>query len=300
MKIFFIYISLCLIWGSTWLVIRIGLEDLTPLFSAAIRFAVAAAFILILMRLRQIKLQTDKISVRLYILIGTLSLALPFFFIYWAEQFVPSGLAAVLFAVYPFFIALFSYLYISKDQIDIYKAAGMVLAFGGILIIFSDEFGKDLSLYLIGMSAIVIAAVIQASMAVTIKKFGNHLNPLSINLVPMTIAAAVLFLAAFLFEDFSKQTFTGSAAASILYLAFFGSVVTFTGYYYLLKRINIVILSLITFVTPIIALLLGWIFYNEQLSNKDFWGSMLVLTGLLAANMKGLIMLRKRKILHQE
>jgi drug/metabolite transporter (DMT)-like permease len=300
MKIFFIYISLCLIWGSTWLVIRIGLEDLTPLFSAAIRFAVAAAFILILMNLRQIKLQTDKISVRLYILIGTLSLALPFFFIYWAEQFVPSGLAAVLFAVYPFFIALFSYLYISKDQIDIYKAAGMVLAFVGILIIFSDEFGKDLSLYLIGMSAIVIAAVIQASMAVTIKKFGNHLNPLSINLVPMTIAAAVLFLAAFLFEDFSKQTFTGSAAASILYLAFFGSVVTFTGYYYLLKRINIVILSLITFVTPIIALLLGWIFYNEQLSNKDFWGSMLVLTGLLAANMKGLIMLRKRKILHQE
>jgi len=110
LKIFLIYALICFIWGSTWLAIRFGLESLTPLFSAGIRFTIASGFILILMKLQSVSLQTDRVSLRLYFMMAFFSFVIPFGLVYWAEQFVPSGMAAVLFAVYPFFVVIFSYL----------------------------------------------------------------------------------------------------------------------------------------------------------------------------------------------
>jgi drug/metabolite transporter (DMT)-like permease len=94
-----------------------------------------------------------------------------------------------------------------------------------------------------------------------------------------------MLLLGFLQEDFSKLKFDFNGVASVFYLAFFGSVVTFTSFYWLLKRVNIVMLSLMAFITPIIALILGWLIFNEQLSTRHFWGSIIVLTGLLWANL---------------
>ena len=101
----------------------------------------------------------------------------------------------------------------------------------------------------------------------------------------MVIAGIFLTLLGFLMEDFSQLKFDSGAILSVLYLAVFGSIITFTSYYWLLKRINIVILSLIAFITPIVALMLGYLVYDEQLSLMDLWGSVLVLTGLLWANL---------------
>jgi len=104
LKIALVYALLCFIWGSTWLAIRIGLESMPPIYSAGMRFTVASIFIFILMQFRGNKLQRDKISVRLYLVMGFFSFVIPFGLVYWAEQFVPSGLASVLFAVYPFLL----------------------------------------------------------------------------------------------------------------------------------------------------------------------------------------------------
>jgi drug/metabolite transporter (DMT)-like permease len=94
-------------------------------------------------------------------------------------------------------------------------------------------------------------------------------------------------------ENITTFSLKLNAAISILYLGFFGSVVTFTSYYWLLKRINIVILALIAFITPIVALILGYFFYNEDLSMRHFIGSLLVLIGLLSANFGNLMKLRR-------
>jgi drug/metabolite transporter (DMT)-like permease len=124
----------------------------------------------------------------------------------------------------------------------------------------------------------------QASIAVAIKKYGQHLNPLSMNFIPMLIAGFVMFLIGLLFEDTNRLQFDANAVLSVLYLAVFGSVVTFTSYYWLLKRINIVILSLIAFITPLVALILGWIVYGEYFESHQVIGSVFVLIGLLIAN----------------
>jgi drug/metabolite transporter (DMT)-like permease len=285
LEIFLLFSLASFIWGSTWLGIRASLESLSPMFSAGFRFSLASAFIFSIVKYRGIKFQTDGISVKLYLMMGFFSFTIPFGLVYWAEQFVPSGLASVLFAVYPFFVLLFSHLFIPSESIGIYRVIGIILGFTGILIIFSDNIGGDISSYLVGMLAIVLSGILQAFMAVMIKKHGHHLNPLSMNFFPMAIAGFSMILLGILQEDFPNLKFDINGIASVLYLAFFGSVVTFTSYYWLLKRVNVVILSLMAFITPIIALILGWFVYNEQLSTRHFWGSIIVLTGLLWANL---------------
>ena len=297
LKVIGVFALISMIWGSTWLAIRASLESLSPLYSASFRFTLASVFIFILMKIKGITIQKDKISMRLYLLQGFFAFLIPFALVYWSEQFIPSGLAAVLFAVYPFFVALFSYFTIPTETIGPYKLIGIILGFTGIVIIFWDDIGGDLTSYLLGMIAMVCSATMQAGMAVTIKKQGHHLNPLSMNLIPMFMGAVFLFLIALFTEDSSKLVFDANAVVTVLYLAVFGSVVTFTGYYWLMKRLNVVILSLMAFITPIIALFLGWIIMNEKLSSLDLAGCIFVLIGLVIANLKGLKKINKEEII---
>jgi drug/metabolite transporter (DMT)-like permease len=299
-KIFLAYSALCFIWGSTWIAIRYGLESLTPIFSAGVRFSFASFFIFILMRIKSIPLQTDKVAIRLYLLMGFFSFVIPFGLVYWAQQFVPSGMAAVLFAVYPFWVVIFSYIRISGDDIGFFKIFGTVLGFAGIVIIFSDSFAGDISNYLIGMFAVVLSGIMQAWIAVSIKKYGHHLHPLSMNFIPMVIAGISMLIIALFTEDLSNLKFNQNAYLSILYLSFFGSVVTFTSFYWLIKRVNLVILSLVAFITPVVALVLGYFIYNEVLTTQHFIGAALVLTGVLWANLGNLLKLRKGSIIKAE
>ena len=287
------YILICLIWGSTWFAIRLGLDSLTPFISAGLRFSIAAIVIYIVMRIRSISIQRDKISMRLYYFMGVFSFILPFGLVYWGEQFIPSGLASVLFAVYPFFVALFTRIFIPEEKIGVIKIIGMIFGFSGIVIIFSQNILTIGMNYFLGMLAVLLSGFLQSTIAVSIKKHGQHLHALSMNLIPMAIAGAGMLLLGVLFENTSTLKFDTKAIASVFYLGIIGSVVTFTAYYWLLKRINIILLSLTAFITPIIALLIGWIFLDETLMPNQIFGSAFVLTGLLVANLSSL----KQKII---
>ena len=272
-----------MIWGSTWLAIKIGLESVPPIISAGNRFILASILILIVISLRKIKIQTDNIAVRLYLLMGIFSFVFPYGMIYWAEQFVPSGLTAVLYAVYPFSIALFSFIMIPDEKIGINKIIGIIISFIGLFIIFSESFKGNLDNYITGLIVVIVSAIMQSVVAVSIKKYGHHLHPLSMNFYPMLIAGVILSIYGFIIERDLPVNYNSKAILSISYLALFGSLITFTSYYWLLKRVNIIILSLITFITPILALLLGWFIYREELSYHQLAGCILVLVGLLFA-----------------
>lgn len=295
-KIILGYVLICLIWGSTWLAIRASLESLTPFISGGSRFLLASSLIMILMKVRGVSLQKDKESIRLYLLMGFLSFVIPFGLVYWAEQFVPSGLASVLFGVYPFFVAIFSYFRMPDEAIGKLKIIGMTLGFTGIVAIFSDSFSADLSNLFLGMVAVALSGAMQAWIAVTLKKSGKHLNPLSMNFIPMLIAGVVGLVFGFLTEDLSYIKINQTAIISVLYLAFFGSLITFTVFYWLMKKINVIMLSFTAFITPIIALILGWIFYHEVLTTQHLIGSLLVLIGLLTANFDSIISNKSKSI----
>ncbi len=295
LKVISIYVLICLIWGSTWIAIRFGLESLTPLISSGIRFTLAAAVIALIMKFRRISIQKDRTSLILYIILGVFSFAVSFALVYWAEQYIPSGLASVLFGVYPFFVVILSYLFIPKEKISIYNIAGLIIGFSGIVVIFSDQFSVDITIHFWGMAAVVLSGIIQAFIAVAVKKYGYHLNPLSMNFIPMLLSGVILLTAGLLVEDISSLRFDSNAVLSVTYLALFGSIVTFTSFYWLLKRISIVMLSLIAFITPVIALLLGWLLYNEVLLFNHVAGSAMVLAGLLIANLSSVFLQRNKK-----
>lgn len=296
LKNFFGFATIALIWGSTWLAIRIGLESLTPIISAGFRFSLAAVILYIIMRINGTKIQTDRLSINLYIIMGFFSFVIPFGLVYWGETVVPSGLASVLFASYPLFIVVFSRLAMKEEKVNFAKIAGVLLGFIGIVIIFSEDltFGPGSSL--MGMLAVTVSAIMQAGIAVLIKKRGHHLNPLSMNLVPIIIAGIFMTIGGLLFEDTSSLVFDMKALATVAYLAVFGTIVSFTTYYWLLKRLNVVILSFNTFITPIIAVILGWLILDENLSSRMLAGSSLVLIGILFANLRGLINYYSKKL----
>lgn len=284
-KVILAYIAICTIWGSTWLVIKVGLETLTPLLSAGLRFAVAAVVLYSIIAVRKIQIPLDRATMRLFLIVSLTSFSVPFALVYWGEQHVSSGLTSILFAVFPFCVAIMSVVMLPNERLTTAKVVGIMLGFTGIVVIFSNDvqFGTETD-QLFGMTAIVLSAFIQAFSAVLIKKHGHDLSPFVVSFVPMTFAGFFLTVAGIAVEDYANVQFTSTAVFSIVYLAVFGSVTTFVSYFWLLKRVEVVLLSLTSFVTPIIAVVLGVIILNESVSSQLFVGSSLVLSGILAAN----------------
>lgn len=283
------YILICLLWGSTWLAIKIGLESLTPFVAAGLRFTTAAFFLFIIIKVRNIHVQTDRLALKLYLLMGFFSFAVPFALVYWAQSFIPSGLSSILFAAYPFFVILFTKVFFKEEEVNKFKIIGSLIGFIGIIIIFSKNLQFDFGKGIFGYFAVVLSALFQGMVAVSIKKYGKKLNPVSMNFIPVFIAGVVLLGLGLLVEDRTKLKFDISAVLSVLYLAIFGTIATFSTYYWLMKRISVVLLALSAFITPIVAMFLGWLVANEMLSAQELIGSSLVLMGILFANLKGLI-----------
>lgn len=296
LKIILGYIFICLIWGSTWVAIRLGLDSLTPFISAGLRFTFAATLIFSILVFRKIKISLDSKSLILYLFMGILSFLIPFWLVYWAEQFIPSSLASVLFGAFPFSVFLFSLFMLESGSADKYKLLSVLLGFVGILIIFLDGIELNIGNHFIGLAAVLLSAIMQGFSAVVVKKWGGYLNPFSMNAPPLLIAGLVMIILAFIFEDSSLWDFNQKAILSISYLAVFGTILAFTTYYWLLQRINAVILSLSSFITPIIALILGWLILDEKLSNQVLFGTLFVLMGILFGNFNAL---RKSKLFNK-
>ncbi|MEW6061201.1 MAG: EamA family transporter [Bacteroidota bacterium] len=284
-KIILAYSAICTIWGSTWLVIKVGLETMTPLLSAGLRFAVAGVVLFGIIRLRNIVIPWNSKTAAFFITVSLTSFSVPFALVYWGEQHVSSGLTSILFAVFPFCVAIMSFLMLPNEKLTLAKIAGIILGFSGVVVIFLNDvrFGTGTE-QVLGMAAIVCSALIQAFSAVLIKKHAHDLSPFVVSFIPMSFAGIFLTVGGLLFENLSVVQFTPAAIFSILFLAVFGSVTTFVSYFWLLKRVEVVLLSLTSFITPIIAVLLGVIILNESVSSHLLLGSSLVLGGILAAN----------------
>ncbi|HZY10462.1 MAG TPA: DMT family transporter [Bacteroidota bacterium] len=291
------FIVISVIWGSTWLAIKIGLESIPPLYGVAIRFSLAVLILSLIMFLRKEKLLLDRNSIIVYITLGISSFSIPFALVYWSEQYISSGLASILFAVYPLVVAVLSHIFLSNEPLNPFKITGILIGFIGVLIIFwKDIHIGDVNT--LAMGAIILSTVLQGISLVIVKRRGMAMNPISMNCGGMIIGIVVMYSLALMFEDYSKLHFDEKGLGSILYLGTFGTVVTFVTYYWLLKRVEAVYLSLTSLITPIVAVFLGTIILYEDLSPQVFLGAALVLLGLLITNGRDLIeILRKQSFM---
>lgn len=286
-----------LIWGSTWLVIKIGLNSIPPFYSATFRFTIAVILLYFIITLRRMPLPIDKLSLKMYTIAGLMSFSIPFAMVYWGQQYIPSGLSSLLFALYPLLVGIFSHLLLPGEQLNIFKISGIILGFFGIFIIFSQDIywnGNSLTVY--AMLAVILSCVIQALSLVLIKKYGGSVNAFHLNTGGMGMGVVILFLFALIFEDFDNVNFDLIGVGSILYLGILGSVVAFSIYFWMLKRVEAVYLSLLAFITPILAVILGGILLDEKLGKNVIQGGALVLIGILLSNGKQIFKVIYKKL----
>ncbi len=245
---------------------------------------------------KKVHIPKDAVSIRLYLLAGTCTFSLGYAFVYWGQQYVPSALASILFGTFPFFVAGLSWFVYRIEFLTWLKAIGIIIGFVGVVVIFSEDVHYHLGeASFFGMLALICAAIIQAFASVTVKKYGYNLSTFALVAMGMGIGTCILFIISMATEDWSTTVIDAKAVGSVLYLATLGSVVTFGTMFWLLKRIEAVILSLSAFITPIIAIILGIVVAGEHFTTQIFIGSALVLFGILIANVQGLLIVIKRK-----
>jgi drug/metabolite transporter (DMT)-like permease len=282
------FVLISLIWGSTWLAIKIGLDSVPPLFAVAMRFALAMLILFVIIRVRGEQIPHDRTAIGSYLTLAILSFSFPFALVYWGEQYISSGLASILFAMYPLVVAIKSHFFLPAEKLNIYKVLGILLGFTGVVIIFwSDIRLGEMSME--GMIAVLASSLLQGTALVIIKRRSTHISPTALSFGGMIGAVIILFVLAFLFENISDVHLDGKGVGSILYLGTLGTVVTFLTYYWLLKRIEAVYLSLVALVTPVLAVILGALLLDEQLTSRVYGGAMLILAGILVTNGKDLM-----------
>jgi drug/metabolite transporter (DMT)-like permease len=275
------FMLLTLIWGTTWAAIRIGLEGVPPFTGVALRFMIAGTLLLALTPVFRVRLGRRPHEKALWLLNGALSFCVSYSVVYWSEQYIPSGLAAVLFATYPLFVAALAHFLLPDERLGAVATLGLVLGFVGVVVIFSDD------LSLLGGTRVRQAAfvmltspAVSAIASVAVKRWGSDIPPLSISAVPMLGAGLTMGGFALVAESQARIVLDATSVAAVLYLAVVGSAVTFTTYYWLLARLPATRLALMTYLIPIVAVGVGAMLFDEPLRPRLVAGACLVLAGV--------------------
>ncbi len=277
--IFAAIVAMCIIWGLTWVAIKIGLQDLPPFLSAGVRFALASAMLWPVVLLRRTPLPKTRPEYRKVFIPGILIYGLNYALAYWGGQYIGSGLSAVLFASFPFMVAILAHYFLENDKLTMAKLAGLAIGFSGIVIVFYGGMELGSKSYW-GMLALLFSSLSAAYANILIKRDLHHVDPMAATALQMSLGTVLLLILGMLTENWSDFHLTGSAAGSILFLSIFGSSIAFTLYFWVLKKTETSKLSLITFVTPLVALVGGYFILDEPVTARLAFGTLLVAAGI--------------------
>jgi drug/metabolite transporter (DMT)-like permease len=276
--------ALILIWGTTWAAIRIGLRGMPPLTGLTLRFAIASAALLAFTPVFGVRLGRSRRERWLWVVNGLLTFGLSYSLLYWAEQWVPSGLASVLFATFPLWVAFAAHLLLPGERLRPAALAGALVGFGGVAVLFSEDFQALGGRQVVVAAAVLLLSPLSAAFgSVAVKRWGEGIHPLSLAAVPMGLTALLLAPLAAVVERGRRFEFDAPSVLALLYLALCGSAVTFTLYFWLLERLPATKLSLFNYVTPVVAVTVGSVFLREPLTPRLALGSALVLVGVVVA-----------------
>ena len=277
---------LTLIWGTTWAAISISLRGIPPFTGVALRFAIAAALLVVYARLAGIPLApANRRAKRLRVLHALLTFCGSYGVVFWAEQWVPSSLASVLFATFPLMVAALAHFVLPDERMTTTAFVGSVLGLGGIGVIFAEDF--DLlggPMVAVASLVMLVSPLVGAVVSVAVKRWGSGTNPVSFNAVAMVYAAAIMGVFAAVAERHRPVVFDPAPVAALLYMAIAGTAVTFPLYFWLLEHMEARQVALIGYGTPVVALFLGVVFMGEPITARTMAGSAMVVVGVAVAS----------------
>ncbi|HEX5602298.1 MAG TPA: EamA family transporter [Pyrinomonadaceae bacterium] len=281
MKARLVWLILCVIWGSTWLFIKIGLENLPPITFAGIRFVIGCAILFAIIRIRGIQLPRARADWGLLAVTGILSFGLNYGLVFWGEQHITSGLAALLQATLPAFGLVFAHFHLPGERLSWTKIGGVVLGVCGVAVVFSNQLAIAGRQALAGCIALILSAAFAAYSNVLVKAYGKKLNPAIMAAGQMFFGLLLLLSVGIPLEGNPLQIrWTPMALISLFYLALVGSVIAFLLYYWLVLNMDVTKSMLIALVTPVVAVILGMIVLNEEFGWRTLAGGAMIMLGI--------------------
>jgi drug/metabolite transporter (DMT)-like permease len=272
---------LCLIWGSTWIVIKQGLADLPPLSSAGARFALAALLMCLLAPVLARREGGAAPPAWLWVAVGTLNFAISYALVYQAETVLPSGLVSLLWSVFPLLMAASGHWFLPGERLTPRRLLGFLLGFLGVFVLFRADV-QALGPRAVAAGALLLLSPLVSAVGQTlVKRHGQGASSVLMNRNAMLLGAALLLLAAGVGERGAPVAWTPTALFSIGYLAAVGTVLAFGLYFWILRYAPSYRVSLIAYVTPAIALTLGSLVGGEPFAGTTLAGSALVLLGVV-------------------
>ncbi|HEU4364215.1 MAG TPA: DMT family transporter, partial [Candidatus Krumholzibacteria bacterium] len=285
------YLGACLIWGSTWMAIKVGLRGAPPLTSIAVRMTLAAAIVFVILRVRGIGLPAERRFFRVGVFLGFFHIVLPYTLVYYGEQHISSGLAAVLYAAMPLVVALIARVTMN-ERLTPRKIAGIAAGMLGVAVIFSDSLhvGRAQALGAAAVTGSMLAASVGS---VATKRWAHGYHPVASLLVPFSTGATVTWLLALALEAPGSLRFDAVTWATIVYLAVAGSVTAFALFFFVMQHLSVTVVSYQTFIIPIIAVLVGWAVLGETISARVAVGAVMILAGVSLAIFSPRVRLRR-------
>jgi drug/metabolite transporter (DMT)-like permease len=275
------WLMLCLVWSSTWLVIKIGLLDLPPVSFVAWRFVIAMLVLLAISIGRTHLLPRRRSDYFVLGFTGVLMFSLNYALLFWGELHVSSGLAAVIQASIPIFGMVFAHWMLPEEPLRWQRLAGALVAMLGVGLICARLLSFNGWLAFLGGLGITIGAASAAFSNVWLKARKMEIAPSMLAAWQMIFGIVPLLIISLTIEGNPLRLhWTGRAILCLLYLAVIGSSFTFLLLYWLMPRMSVTNLQTISLITPPGAIALGWAFGGERLSAWSLLGTAFVLLGV--------------------
>jgi drug/metabolite transporter (DMT)-like permease len=274
--------AVCFFWGTTYLAIRVGLETLTPMLFAGLRFLIAGGVLFFIMSRQQgARLPKGREWLDLG-LVGLMLLGIGNGAVVWAELWVPSGMAALLVATSPFWVIGIERLRAGGERVGARGLVGMLVGFAGLgLLVWPQLFGAELNGYfLLGAVLIQLGCLSWSGGSVYAKGRPTGVKPLMAAAVQMLIAGVALTLVGTLTGEWGQISFSTRSVGALSYLVVFGSIVAYSAYTYAIQKLPLSLVTTYSYINPMIALLLGWVALGEQLGWREGLAALVILLGV--------------------
>lgn len=274
------FVALALIWGTTWGVIKIGLRSLPPLLFAGARMALAGLLMVGLMATMR---KAWPRGGRQYLFLGVVGalMAISFGFVFWGEQYVSSGLTAVLTSTSPLWTAAVAHLTLPGERMTLLKSAALLVGVAGTALLFGVQASIADGRGVVAVAAIAAVPLTWALASVTVKRELPRTPAVAVAGLEMLFGSVFLLALALLVDAGKPITWDGQGAFALAYMTIVGSCLAFFLLFWLVQHVRVTTSSLISLITPAEALLFGVFFLNERLNGRQAAGFLVITAGLI-------------------
>jgi len=278
-------ILLAVLWGPSFLFIKIAVQEIPPLTLTALRIGIAAVVLNTYLVLTDNRYGISRSNIKHLFAVGFFAQALPFMLINWGEQYIGSGLASVLNGLTPISAILIAHFATGDDRMTVERVIGGLLGFIGLMILVFPDIQLGLNGSIAGIAAVVVAAISYGIGAVYARVYLKGLSVKHATGMQLWLAALYLVpLSLFVDGILPLHQLSWTIISSVLVLSIVGTAIAFVLFYRLVENAGPSFASFVTYLVPLFAIILGILFLNESVSQEIFWGTALIFSGAIIMN----------------